>query len=67
MARPKIEKVIIFRGSSTVEQIPVKDKVAGSNPARGATLCQGYGVVQPSHVVHDWNNRDYAGLFIAGG
>ena len=30
------QKVAIFRGSSAVEQSPVKRLVAGSNPARGA-------------------------------
>ena len=28
-----------FRGSSTVERLPVKEMVAGSSPARGANNC----------------------------
>ena len=34
-------KTLELRGSSTVERLPVKEKVAGSNPARGA---QGFSV-----------------------
>ena len=34
----KSPRTFTFPGSSTVEQIPVKNKVRGSNPRRGA-LC----------------------------
>ncbi len=44
----------IFRGSSMVEQGAVNAKVAGSSPARGAILRQGFGMA--SHVLRIYSS-----------
>jgi hypothetical protein len=40
--RARLEWIVLFRDSSTVEQEAVNFKVLGSNPSRGATMKVGY-------------------------
>ena len=50
---------LLFRGSSTVEQFPVKEKVRGPNPRRGAKLLKAMKITYSYHAERKFLEEKY--------